>query len=129
MKKKRKSKRASTLPRRSSGDAVHVQIVTKVEKGYKFTARQIDDAIRKKAELSTGEWRSGGMKAGPNPPGMKIEIIWWTNRMRSGKGSSRRYAQPEELGQDEAWGSLRRVITGGVMESRKKSRSHGGVQR
>ena len=130
MRKKSKLKSASTRRRRlTSGDAVHVQISVKTKKGAKFTKAEINRAILNKALASSGEYAHGNGKAGPDPEGMKIRIIWWTNHSRKTTSRGRRYANPDSAAeQDAAWGTLRRVIAKGRMDTREKLRSSGGVQ-
>lgn len=124
--KAKHSKKTHRIKRDSSGDLLSVQISVKlkrVPKGFKFTRAMIEELIRKKALLSTGEWiqRPGGgfaynCKAGPNPPGIELTIISWTNPDRYGRSSGERFPiddLPVGTGQDEAWGTLRRPIISG----------------
>jgi hypothetical protein len=95
---------------RANPDYVTIQIAVKlhkVPKGFKPTHAMLESLIRRKAELSAGHWdgsRVVGAKEGPNPPGIELRIVSWANPDRA-----RRYGQRTGP-QDDAWGSLRRVL-------------------
>lgn len=141
-KKKKTSKRKYQIKKRSSsGDLLAVQIAVRlkrVPKGFKFTREIIEKLIRKKAALSVGEWittgpgegYASGCKAGPNPPGIELTIIRWENPDRY-SAALRAYRYPVDslpvgVGQDEAWGTLRRPIAAGRIAI-QFLRKNGGV--
>lgn len=116
--------------RKSSGDLVAIQIAVRVSaevkkqmrrkiNPLKLTRALVEDMIRHKANTSTGHWNSGwnacvDCMQGDDPVGIKLSIIRWKNPDRlASEDQGWRYADPDsDSEQDEAWGTLRRVISG-----------------
>jgi|ERR1700677_2224493 len=109
--------------RTSSGDLVAIQISIRVSKFAKdlmkknggFTRALVESMIRQKAETSTGVWSADhceGCKQGDNPTGIELKIIRWKNPDRLAvEDAGWRYADPDSVSaQDDAWGTLRRII-------------------
>lgn len=104
--------------RKSSGDLVAIQIAVRLKKGIskKSLSRElIENLIRHKAETSTGTWVNDhceGCRQGADPTGISLVIIRWKNPDRlASEDQGWRYADPDsEQEQDEAWGTLRRII-------------------
>jgi hypothetical protein len=75
----------------------------------------LENLIRHKAETSTGHWDNdhcSGCRQGEDPPGMQLAIIRWRNPDRlAEEDTGWRYADPDSPSeQDDAWGTLRRII-------------------
>jgi hypothetical protein len=104
--------------RKSSGDLVAIQIAVRLKKGVpkKALSRElIQNLIRHKAETSTGHWNLDhceNCQQGDDPPGIQLAIIRWRNPDRlADEDTGWRYADPDSPSeQDEAWGTLRRII-------------------
>lgn len=113
-KPKTKKITGSVSIRRGSGDLVNIQVVAelyRVPKGIKITQAMLAEAIRRKAESSTGKWnpktkRTDGAHAGDDPPGIRLKIKQWRNPERKGKGKQWR----DEGSQAQRWGSLRQAF-------------------
>jgi hypothetical protein len=117
--RKRKSRKGS------SRDLVAIQIsaeLRKVPKGFKITRKLLSEAIRRKAETSTGEWdgfRVVGASEGIEPSGIRLLIVRWKNPGRNSRSlRSWRYASDDPREQADAWGSLRRIISGARLSIR-----------
>lgn len=123
--RKLKKSKDKFIIRKSSGDLVAIQIAirvskevvnwTKTKKGPKLSRELLESMIRHKAETSTGEWNAGacsGCKQGDDPTGIELKIIRWRNPDRlASEDQGWRYADPDSPSeQDEAWGTLRRII-------------------
>lgn len=114
LKKKRKTFRI----RPSSGDLVTIQISARLKKGVPrkwITSALLEEMIRHKADTSTGFWNNDhceDCKQGDDPTGISLVIIRWSNPDRlASEDQGYRYADPDSVTeQDEAWGTLRRVI-------------------
>lgn len=112
--KKITAKTFTMQARESSGDLVKIQIharLKRVPKGMKITKKLLESMVRRKAELSGGQWDGGmrmtvGAHEGPNPKGIELEIVRWSNPSRKGTLGNWRAA----YSQADAWGSLRRVL-------------------
>lgn len=105
--------------RKSSGDLVAIQISVRVNKhvakDVKLSRALLEDMIRHKAATSTGTWMTdhcSGCMQGDDPTGIKLSIIRWKNPDRlAGEDAGWRYADPDSPSeQDDAWGTLRRII-------------------
>jgi hypothetical protein len=112
--------------RKSSGDLVAIQIAIRVSKEVKNAMRRkrnplkltrelLEDMIRHKADTSTGEWvvdHCEGCMQGDDPTGIELKIIRWRNPDRlAAEDQGWRYADPDSASeQDDAWGTLRRII-------------------
>lgn len=111
--------------RKSSGDLVAIQIAVRVsaevkkemrrKKGLKLSRELIESMIRHKAETSTGHWdgdHCSGCMQGDDPTGIELKIIRWRNPDRlAAEDTDWRYADPDSPSeQDDAWGTLRRII-------------------
>jgi hypothetical protein len=107
--------------RKSSGDLVAIQIAIQLKKGFRkkdlkaLNRELIESMIRHKAETSSGIWDNdhcSGCRQGEDPPGMRLVIIRWRNPDRlAAEDTGWRYADPDSPSeQDEAWGTLRRII-------------------
>lgn len=104
--------------RKSSGDLVAIQIAIRLKKGIpkKALSRELlENLIRHKAETSSGHWdgdHCSGCSQGDDPPGMQLAIIRWRNPDRlAEEDAGWRYADPDSPSeQDDAWGTLRRII-------------------
>lgn len=112
--------------RKSSGDLVAIQIAVRVSAEVKKAMRRkrnplklnrevIESMIRHKAETSTGTWENdhcSGCMQGDDPTGIELKIIRWRNPDRlAAEDTGWRYADPDSPSeQDDAWGTLRRVI-------------------
>src|SRR5512146_176458 len=76
--------------RRGSVDLVNIQVVAelyRVPKGIKITQAMLAEAVRRKAETSTGKWnpkkgRTENAHAGDDPPGIRLKIKQWRNPER-----------------------------------------------
>jgi hypothetical protein len=116
--RKLKKSRDKYVIRKSSGDLVAIQIAIRLKKGVpkKALSRELlENLIRHKAETSTGVWVNDhceGCKQGEDPEGMSLVIIRWRNPDRlADEDQDWRYADPDSPSeQDDAWGTLRRVI-------------------
>lgn len=105
--------------RKSSGDLVTIQLAIRLKKGVPKKALSralLENLIRHKAETSTGHWVNDhceGCKQGEDAPGFHIAIIRWKNPDRLAvEDQGYRYADPDSPSeQDDAWGTLRRVIS------------------
>lgn len=108
--KRVKGKRRGRKP-----DAVSVQLsvtlLRKLKKGYKLSPKVLEQAVRRKAELSNGYWdesrgRVISAREGPDPTGMVLKIVRWRNPSRGrGKSGWRSGTQAD------AWGSLRGLLS------------------
>lgn len=123
--RKLKKKRSKYVIRKSSGDLVAIQIAIRVsaevkkqmrrKSGLKLTRELLESMIRHKAETSTGHWdgdHCSGCMQGDDPIGIELKIIRWRNPDRlADDDQGWRYADPDSPSeQDEAWGTLRRII-------------------
>lgn len=112
--------------RKSSGDLVAIQLAIRVSAEVKKAMRRrlnplklsrelLESMIRHKAETSTGHWVSNhceGCMQGDDPVGIELKIIRWRNPDRlASEGQGWTYANPDSPSeQDDAWGTLRRII-------------------
>jgi hypothetical protein len=111
--------------RKSSGDLVAIQIAVRVSKEVRNAGRRnkalklsrelLESMIRHKAETSSGHWdgdHCSGCMQGDDPHGIELKIIRWRNPDRLvDDDQGWRYANPDSPSeQDDAWGTLRRII-------------------
>lgn len=121
--------------RKSSGDLVAIQIAIRVSAEVKkamnrrgknklvLSREVLESMIRHKAETSTGHWdgdHCSGCMQGDDPTGIQLLIIRWRNPDRLvDEDQGWRYADPDSPSeQDDAWGTLRRVIQTAPLEIR-----------